>query len=282
VLRVDAERAAVVAECEIELAGLAVRVAEAAPSLGELRVLAVEAPDDLKLDVVMRELVVRFASSLRGRTVELIKLVSGRLTEFLQGILDVAEGRSLDFLGCHIGAFVRFNNFVDRVPCSLNYFLRGVQANPILQRVDGNQCTSFLHLTIQRFDLKTCGFIDKIRKERFALSELLVICDDLALPFGKIRIRAKGSAGGHNGLKSIIEHTESSEFSRVRLGILPELGVSDAAEYVLSPISEEFQRLALTMVEQAGKAVVMIGQQGLLPAMNYFNSLSLPEKIEEA
>ena len=116
----------------------------------------------------------------------------------------------------------------------------------------------------------------------FALSELLVVCDDLALPFGKIRIRTKGSAGGHNGLKSIIEHTESSEFARVRLGILPELGVSDAAEYVLSPISEEFKKLALTMVEQAGKAVVMIGQQGLLPAMNYFNSLSMPEKIEEA
>jgi len=116
----------------------------------------------------------------------------------------------------------------------------------------------------------------------FALSELLVVCDDLALPFGKIRIRTKGSAGGHNGLKSIIEHTESSEFARVRLGILPELGVSDAAEYVLSPISEEFEKLALTMVEQAGKAVVMIGQQGLLPAMNYFNSLSVPEKIEEA
>jgi len=116
----------------------------------------------------------------------------------------------------------------------------------------------------------------------FALSELLVVCDDLALPFGKVRIRTKGSAGGHNGLKSIIEHTESSEFARVRLGILPDLGVSDAAEYVLSPISEVFERLALTMVEQAGKAVVMIGQQGLLPAMNYFNSLSLPEKIEEA
>ena len=115
----------------------------------------------------------------------------------------------------------------------------------------------------------------------FSLSELLVICDDLALPFGKIRIRAKGTAGGHNGLKSIIEHTDSSEFARVRLGILPELGVSDAAEYVLTPIGEEFEKLALKMVQQAANAVVMIGQQGLLPAMNSFNSLALPEKIEE-
>jgi len=115
----------------------------------------------------------------------------------------------------------------------------------------------------------------------FGLSELLVVCDDLALPFGKIRIRAKGSAGGHNGLKSVIEHTESDEFARVRLGILPEYGVSDAAQYVLSPISKEFEKLALTLVERAGKAVVMIGQQGLLPAMNSFNSLSMPGKIEE-
>ena len=116
----------------------------------------------------------------------------------------------------------------------------------------------------------------------FALNELVVICDDLALPFGKIRIRAKGSAGGHNGLKSIIESTDSNEFVRVRLGILPEVEISDAAEYVLSPIAEQFETLASTMVEQAGNAALMIAQQGLLPAMNYFNSLSLPEKIEEA
>ena len=116
----------------------------------------------------------------------------------------------------------------------------------------------------------------------FALSELIVVCDDLALPFGKIRIRAKGGAGGHNGLNSIIEHVGSNEFVRVRLGILPELGVSDAAEYVLSPIGETFEKLALATVEQAGKAVVMIVRQGLLPAMNYFNGFSLPEKIQDA
>jgi PTH1 family peptidyl-tRNA hydrolase len=115
----------------------------------------------------------------------------------------------------------------------------------------------------------------------FALNELLVVCDDLALPFGRIRIRAKGSAGGHNGLKSIIEYAGSSEFARVRLGILPEVGISDAAEYVLSPIGESLAKLAETMVEQGSSAVVMIAQQGLLPAMNYFNGV-LPEKIEEA
>jgi PTH1 family peptidyl-tRNA hydrolase len=115
----------------------------------------------------------------------------------------------------------------------------------------------------------------------FALDGLLVVCDDLALPFGKIRIRTKGSAGGHNGLKSIIEHTQSSEFARVRLGILPESGISDAADYVLNPIGEKFEKLASSMVEQASKAVVMIAQQGLLAAMNYFNGLPLSEEIED-
>jgi len=115
----------------------------------------------------------------------------------------------------------------------------------------------------------------------FALNELLVICDDLALPFGKIRVRAQGSAGGHNGLKSIIEAVGSDEFGRVRMGIFPGVEISDAAEYVLSPIGERFERLASAMVEQASHAVLMIAQQGLVPAMNYFNSLSVPEKIEE-
>ena len=116
----------------------------------------------------------------------------------------------------------------------------------------------------------------------FALDGLLVVCDDLALPFGKIRIRAKGGPGGHNGLKSIIEHVGSNGFARVRLGILPESGMSDAAEYVLNPIGEEFEKLASSMVEQASKAVVVIAQQGLLPAMNYFNGLPSPEEIEDA
>ena len=116
----------------------------------------------------------------------------------------------------------------------------------------------------------------------FALSELVVICDDLALPFGKIRIRAKGGAGGHNGLKSIIEYAQSDEFARVRMGILPGVSVADAAEYVLSPIGQSLEKLASTMVEQASQAVLMMAHQGLLPAMNTFNGLSAPETIEEA
>lgn len=115
----------------------------------------------------------------------------------------------------------------------------------------------------------------------FALSELVVACDDLALPFGRIRIRPRGGAGGHNGLKSVIESLESSEFARVRLGILPGAAIADAAKYVLSPIGRELEKLGSTMVEQASQAVFMIAHQGLLPAMNYFNGPSAPETIEK-
>ena len=124
----------------------------------------------------------------------------------------------------------------------------------------------------------------KLALEHFAFvpSELLVICDDLALPFGKLRIRARGGAGGHNGLNSIIECVDTADFARVRMGILPEAGISDAAEYVLSPIDDKFQKRASTMVEQAGRAVVMIAEQGLLSAMNHFNGLSILENTEES
>ena len=109
--------------------------------------------------------------------------------------------------------------------------------------------------------------------ERFSFSveDLVVICDDLALPFGKIRIRGKGSAGGHNGLKSIIESIGSDSFVRVRLGVLPEFEIPDAAEYVLAPIPGALRGAVPEMIEKGREAVKMIASKGLLSAMNQFN-----------
>jgi peptidyl-tRNA hydrolase, PTH1 family len=105
----------------------------------------------------------------------------------------------------------------------------------------------------------------------FSMADLIVVCDDLALPLGKIRIRGRGSAGGHNGLKSIIESAGDSGFVRVRLGILPEFEVTDAAGYVLAPIPLELLPTVLEMIARGKEPVKMIGSQGLLPAMNRFN-----------
>jgi PTH1 family peptidyl-tRNA hydrolase len=105
----------------------------------------------------------------------------------------------------------------------------------------------------------------------FSTDDLVVVCDDLALPLGKIRIRGKGSAGGHNGLRSIIESIDRTDFVRVRLGILPEFEIEDATEYVLRPIPCELREPVEKMIDRGKEAVKMIGGQGLLPAMNHFN-----------
>src|SRR5882672_8644942 len=71
------------------------------------------------------------------------------------------------------------------------------------------------------------------KQESADTRKLIVISDDLALPFGRIRIRARGSAGGHNGLKSIIGALGTNEFTRLRIGIQPEHPINDSKRFVL-------------------------------------------------
>ena len=109
--------------------------------------------------------------------------------------------------------------------------------------------------------------------ERFecAPSDLIVIYDDVALPWGMIRIRERGSAGGHNGLKSLIGALGTDEFLRVRLGVQPEHPVADLAAYVLCPMRRAELEIAAEMVAQAGEAVELILSEGTRRAMNRFN-----------
>jgi peptidyl-tRNA hydrolase, PTH1 family len=87
------------------------------------------------------------------------------------------------------------------------------------------------------------------------LSELLVVMDDVDLDIGKIRFREKGSAGGHNGLKSIIDATGSQEFARVRIGVGPRPGGSEMVDYVLGGFRPE-ERAVLEPVLKATADVV--------------------------
>lgn len=99
---------------------------------------------------------------------------------------------------------------------------------------------------------------------------LLVIYDDLALPPGKIRLRRKGSSGGHNGMSSIIFHLATEDFPRLRIGIgKPEC--VDVAEYVLSPFSSDEEEIMAEAVKSACQAVSVFLQEGIEAAMNRFN-----------
>jgi len=100
---------------------------------------------------------------------------------------------------------------------------------------------------------------------------LIVISDDLALPFGRIRIRPKGSAGGHNGLKSIISAIRTDEFIRLRVGILPEHPVGDTKTFVLGEFSKQ-ERVSLDEVLKRGvSALRTIVKDGVDRAMAEFN-----------
>src|SRR5438128_8770209 len=100
---------------------------------------------------------------------------------------------------------------------------------------------------------------------------LIVISDDLALPFGAIRLRGRGSDGGHNGLKSIIASLGTNEFMRLRIGIQPEHPITDAKRFVLSEFSRE-ENLALDeTLERSAKAVRSVIRDGMAKAMSLFN-----------
>ena len=101
---------------------------------------------------------------------------------------------------------------------------------------------------------------------------LIVISDDLALPFGKIRIRARGSAGGHNGLKSIIGVVGTNEFTRLRIGIQPDHPISDSKRFVLDVFSTAVRPEVEKVLEKSAEALRAILRDGVLQAMSSYNS----------
>ncbi len=104
------------------------------------------------------------------------------------------------------------------------------------------------------------------------LVDLLVICDDINLPSGKLRIRASGSAGGQNGLKDIIEKLGTEEFSRLRIGVGRPPGNIDPADWVLSPFHEEEREGIMVAITRAREATLTWIESGVSACMNRFNA----------
>ncbi len=110
-----------------------------------------------------------------------------------------------------------------------------------------------------------------LKKDNRTSKKLIVISDDLALPLGSIRLRAKGSAGGHNGLKSIIACLRTEEFIRLRIGIQPEHQLRDVKDFVL----ENFSKADLIKVEEvlqhSAQAIRAVVADGVEKAMAQYN-----------
>lgn len=110
------------------------------------------------------------------------------------------------------------------------------------------------------------------RKYRLAPADIIVIVDDAALPPGKLRLRLKGSAGGHNGLVSIEDHLGTQEYARIRIGVGP-APTPDLASHVLSPFAPSERPVMDAAVDLAADAVELALREGFERAMNRYNSV---------
>ncbi len=101
--------------------------------------------------------------------------------------------------------------------------------------------------------------------------ELLVIYDDLDLPFARLRLRERGSAGTHNGMRSIVQQLGSVEFPRLRVGIGQPPGKMDPAAYVLARFNKEEEAALPALLDTIADAVELVLREGLTAAMNRYN-----------
>ena len=103
------------------------------------------------------------------------------------------------------------------------------------------------------------------------VEELIVLVDEANLPFGRLRIRARGSAGGHNGLKSIIGSLQNDNFVRVRMGVQPDHRVDDLTAHLLGRFRSADLEMVVDMINRAAEAVTVIVRESLQQAMNRYN-----------
>ncbi len=109
----------------------------------------------------------------------------------------------------------------------------------------------------------------------------IVVYDDIALPLGRIRIREKGSGGGHQGMASIIYHLQTNNFPRLRVGIGKPVSDIGATEYVLEKFSRPEKQILDKTIDNACSALLMIEEQGVKMAMNHYNSISFTTEMDE-
>lgn len=111
-----------------------------------------------------------------------------------------------------------------------------------------------------------------MQHEKITLDRVLVVTDDLALPFGKIRIKGKGSDGGHNGLKDIIATLGHANFARLRFGVGAEFSKGQQVDYVLGEWSREERETLEARIQVASDAVKSFATIGIERTMNFWNN----------
>lgn len=128
-----------------------------------------------------------------------------------------------------------------------------------------------LALPLTYMNLSGNSIKEILRYLKIDLENLLVVCDDINLPFGNIRIRPKGSSGGHNGLLSIIQSIQTQEFPRMRIGVLNREDIKDLPKYLLSNFNRVEMRKLKGIIKRAMDACESWVRNGIAKTMNEFN-----------
>ena len=145
-----------------------------------------------------------------------------------------------------------------------------------LAEIEGRRVELVKPQTYMNLSGESVGCLLGKRKELKPATDLIAICDDLALPFGTIRLRPRGSAGGHNGLKSIIAHLKTEEFMRLRIGIKPEHPLSDTRGFVLERFPQVLRGEVEKVLERGADALRAVLRDGIDKAMATYNVTGQP------
>jgi PTH1 family peptidyl-tRNA hydrolase len=150
-------------------------------------------------------------------------------------------------------------------------------ADALTARVRGLGDEVWLAKPLTFVNLSGRAVADLVRFYKIAPPDLLAIVDDVALPTGRLRVRRRGSAGGHNGLKSIIESLGTDEFPRLRVGVGRGDPRRDLADHVLSRIPAAERDALVAAVERAADAADTFIARGIEAVMNEFNRDPAPD-----
>jgi len=144
-------------------------------------------------------------------------------------------------------------------------------------RVEMNGCEVVLAKPQTFMNLSGISVRRLVERYEVPIDDVVVLLDEAALPLGTLRIRKRGSAGGHNGLKSIIGALGSDEFVRIRMGIQPDHPVSNLRAHVLGRFNRTQLETVAEMVGRSAEAVEVIIREGVESAMNQFNRRPEPQ-----
>ncbi len=171
----------------------------------------------------------------------------------------------------------------ERTRHNLGFMLVDRLAREYQTQVKRNECRSLIgwaEIENQRVELaKPQTFMNLsgeavsglLQKPERGTERLIIISDDLALPFGKIRLRRGGSHGGHNGLRSMIECLGTDEFIRLRIGIMPEHPLGNTKNFVLDNFSKDESSEVEKILETSADAIRTVLTGGIEKAMAEFN-----------